>query len=67
MTHPAKAAGCRGVFAVSMVTLLLTLATLAVMGPYQLVLVESHRMLPCAEGALPTAPNHRRSDICDTP
>ena len=40
MTHPAKAAGCRGVFAVSMVTLLLILATLAVMGPYQLVLAE---------------------------
>ena len=40
MTHPAKAAGCRGVFAISMVMLLLILATLAVMGPYQLVLAE---------------------------
>ena len=40
MTHSAKAAGCRGVFAVSMVMLLLILATLAVMGPYQLVLAE---------------------------
>jgi len=67
MTHSAEAAGCRGVFAVSMVMLLLILATLAVMGPYQLVLVELHRIFPCSEGALPTAPNHRRSDICDTP
>jgi hypothetical protein len=40
MTHSAEAAGCRGVFAVSLVTLLLILATLAVMGPYQLVLAE---------------------------
>jgi hypothetical protein len=40
MTQSAKAAGCRGVFAVGMVMLLLILATLAVMGPYQLVLAE---------------------------
>lgn len=40
MTQSAKAAGCRGVFAVGMVMLLLILATLAVMGPYQLVLAD---------------------------
>jgi len=40
MTQSARAAGCRGVYAVSMVMLLLILATLAVMGPYQLVLAE---------------------------
>ena len=40
MTHSVKVAGCRGVFAVSMVMLLLMLATLAVVGPYQLVLTE---------------------------
>ena len=40
MTQSAKAAGCRGVFAVGMVMLLLILATLALMGPYQLVLAE---------------------------
>jgi len=40
MTRFAKAAGCRGVFAITMVMLLLILATLAVMGPYQLLLAE---------------------------
>ena len=44
MTHSVKVAGCRGVFAVSMVMLLLILATLAVMGPYQLVLAEWEMM-----------------------